>query len=229
MKETGLIFQSWGVRAIIAGTKTQTRRTRGLESLNCNPGLWSDPQVGHDPRFWIFSGEHGRRMVRCPYGVPGDFIYIKEGFSTCALGVYPCPQAWYRADFDQFDDPAKNLEHTCPPEYQDRLSQKYANFADCFACVREREGPFRWQSSMYMPRRLARYVRELTEVRVQRVQEISEEDARAEGVEAPVVGESSGYRGRYAIEWNRLNAKRGHGWDVNDWVWALTFGRMSPA
>jgi len=112
--------------------------------------------------------------------------------------------------------------------------------------------PIRWRPSIYMPLWASRITLEVTEVRVQRVQEISEKDAEAEGIEdqkagglaplwrmygpAPklafgVFGNLSHDRGQFATDardsfatlWNSINAKRGFGWDANPWVAAVTF------
>jgi hypothetical protein len=93
-----------------------------------------------------------------------------------------------------------------------------------------------------MPRKYSRILLDLTDVRVQRVQEIGEGDARAEGVLwVPGHGEiaqadlEEGYstyldcRQGFQVLWNSINAKRGFGWDVNPWVWAITFKRVDEA
>lgn len=99
-----------------------------------------------------------------------------------------------------------------------------------------------WRSGRFMPRWASRITLELTDVRVQRLQEISEEDARAEGVEPffqrfPNIGReqrlTSGelaadaeHRASYAVDWDTINGHRAL-WSTNPWVWALTFRRMA--
>jgi hypothetical protein len=89
----------------------------------------------------------------------------------------------------------------------------------------ERDGPVTWRSSMYMPRWASRYLLEVTDVRVQRVQEISADDAHEEGIpynsEVPIE--------QYEDLWDSINLKRGFGWDSNPWVWAITFRRIDAA
>lgn len=93
----------------------------------------------------------------------------------------------------------------------------------------------RWRSPIYMPRWASRILLEITDVRVQRVQEITEEDAIAEGtpledawqfidVGLPISAEA--WITAYADLWNRINLKRGFGWDVNPWAWAISFRRV---
>lgn len=87
-----------------------------------------------------------------------------------------------------------------------------------------------WRPSIFMPRWACRLELEIEEVRVQRLHEISEEDAIAEGVDA-VSGDDVrrqatwSRRQDFAQLWDRLNKKRGFGWDRDPFVWAITFRR----
>ncbi|MBU9388980.1 hypothetical protein KTE71_15765, partial [Burkholderia multivorans] len=91
-----------------------------------------------------------------------------------------------------------------------------------------------WRPSIHMPRAAARITLEITGVRVERLQSISESDARAEGVtieEHHTRGYCAGAYRPPSIRafhdlWDSLNAARGHGWDVNPWVWAIEFRRI---
>ena len=85
-----------------------------------------------------------------------------------------------------------------------------------------------WTPAIHMPRRACRIVLEVTGVRVERLQDISEDDARAEGCEA--IG-SGGYGpitfvNGYRALWDSLNAARGSGWAANPWVWVIEFKRV---
>lgn len=86
--------------------------------------------------------------------------------------------------------------------------------------------PIRWRPSIYMPREAARLFLRVTDVRVERVQDISEADAKAEGV-TPINDSECGYRGAFRELWNALNAKRGYDWYTNNWVWVYTFERIT--
>ncbi len=88
----------------------------------------------------------------------------------------------------------------------------------------------RWRSPIHMPRWASRITLEVTQVRVQRTQEISCEDALSEGVlpAGSMVIDWTAYRCGFVSLWNRLNAKRGYGWDVNPWNFAYTFKRLEP-
>jgi hypothetical protein len=76
-----------------------------------------------------------------------------------------------------------------------------------------------------MPREACRITLEITDVRVERLQEISEAHARAEGV-VPLAECAGSYSYAYAQLWDHLNAKRGFGWKINPWVWVVVFRRI---
>jgi hypothetical protein len=101
----------------------------------------------------------------------------------------------------------------------------------------------KWRPSIFMPREAARIFLKVTNVRVERLQEITEEDAIAEGIswldEAcysnngwtptlydPDSGGSPVFRDGFTALWDSINAKRGYGWDTNPWVWVYEFKRI---
>jgi hypothetical protein len=83
----------------------------------------------------------------------------------------------------------------------------------------------KWRPSIFMPRWASRITLHITDVRVERVQDISEEDAIAEGVLKAGGASLSLYAARHHFSqlWDRINAKRGYGWDINPWVWVVEF------
>lgn len=86
----------------------------------------------------------------------------------------------------------------------------------------------KWKPSIHMPKEAARIWLEVTDVRVERLQEITEEDARAEG--ALPTREERGYnccRDEFITLWDSINSKRGYGWDTNPWVWVIEFERIA--
>lgn len=102
---------------------------------------------------------------------------------------------------------------------------------------------WKWKPAIHMPRWASRITLEITQVRVQRLQDISEDDAKAEGVEHDgIVGyycddgnpndpEDFGahrcnWRFGFKMLWESINAKRGYGWEKNPWVWAISFRRV---
>lgn len=88
---------------------------------------------------------------------------------------------------------------------------------------------FRWKPSIHMPKEAARIFLKVTDVRVERLQDITEEDAIAEGMSKTladgVVFISA--KGNFHVFWDSLNIKRGYGWDTNPWVWVIEFERIN--
>ena len=80
-----------------------------------------------------------------------------------------------------------------------------------------------WKPSIFMPRWACRIVLEITDVRVERVQDISERDACAEGFGYPLTRDCK--KPKFRELWDKLNGPRGYGWEVNPWVWAISFRR----
>lgn len=165
-------------------------------------------------------GELMQTALRCPYGQPGDRLWVRE--TWCWL-TGNGRRIVFRADGEDqrggWDD--------VPPE---------------------RRPPLKWNSPIFMPRSASRITLELTEVQVQRLNDITEEAARAEGIQVPIsdagcppgkvkvlVAASSPYRpwklghefrAEFALEWDTLNAKRGFPWGANPFVWVLAFKRV---
>ncbi len=79
----------------------------------------------------------------------------------------------------------------------------------------------RWMSPIFMPRWASRITLEVVSVRVERLQEISDSDARAEGVLCDL-----NCRRPFVNLWDFINAERGYGWDANPWVWVIDFERI---
>jgi hypothetical protein len=102
-------------------------------------------------------------------------------------------------------------------------------------------GPYddvkKWKPSIFMPRAASRITLEVTEIRVERVQDISEEDARSEGVErfnddgviyyGPFNKGHANPRVAFEWLWDSINAKRGYSWEANPWVWVITFKQVN--
>lgn len=102
----------------------------------------------------------------------------------------------------------------------------------CYKADGDRSGILGWKSPMFMPRRYARILLSVVGIRVERLQDISEADAIAEGIEVDechhVIRPDDdvnwgGAVWEYASIWNRLNAKRGYPWESNPWVWVIEF------
>lgn len=192
----GIIFRGDHVLRILDGRKTQTRRL--LKPAPAYPDSWNDI-------VWSFedglmpgtrTGASLPCITRKPRYIPGETLYCKE--------------TWLRFDMDHVIG-----------------GKKYAYRADAThdgECARKSYG-YKWKSAMMMPEWASRCHIKITEIRVQRLQEISEEDAESEG--APLVDEVSGresldktrgsYRLGFRAMWDSINPK--HPWANNEWVW----------
>jgi hypothetical protein len=205
MKERPILFSAEMVRAILEGRKTQTRRV-----IKPQPDLlWNVMPDGRSCR-----GDHHRshdcewEQLRCPYGVPGDRLWVRESFR---MGKAPnCPQgiAWVGGT----EEHSRVIPHPDAPANAMHMA-------------------LRWEKkpSIHMPRWASRITLEIVDIRVQQLQEIGEEDAAVEGVRAwstPMPNSGHVYIPEFINLWNKINAKRGFGWDTNPWVWAITFKRV---
>ncbi|MBL8968255.1 MAG: hypothetical protein JNG85_14710 [Spirochaetaceae bacterium] len=219
MKERPILFSGPMVLAILEGRKTQTRRA-----------IKQFPTEGYRWGGWIVEGakrsDAGKATVvpesnwkycatgsikaRCPYGQPGDRLWVRETHIAHEVG-----HVQYAAD------------------YQDHSKDK--------------EYGVQWTPSIHMLRWACRLVLEVVSVRAERLNDISEEDAKAEGSylgRCPCLPRE---RDKSAIEklfqqtrchihgdefrelWDSINLARGYGWDVNPWVWVVEFKRIEGA
>lgn len=207
MKERPILFSGPMVKAILAGRKTQTRRVvKPQPSADWHPkvGRYHPTVVGRHgeeqpgPEVFGASDENEGRV--CPYGEPGDRLWVRESFADL-IGT--------------------GIEH------RDEIQKlrRYAYMADTqkgsYGDECRKDYGVKWVPSIHMPRAACRLVLEVTKVRVERVATISREDEIAEGVAAGTF---------YDSLWDSLNAKRGYGFhDVNPWVWVVEFRRSEPA
>ena len=154
-------------------------------------------------------GDAELRLPPCPYHIVSR-LYVKETWSQDHAKFYPNFSIVYRADGYPSDTDIKQWKTD-----EDKHTRA-----------------FRWRSSMFMPRWASRITLEVADVRVQRVQDISEEDARAEGAAGYLhqyqyrPGEPNGggpwpVREEYASVFESINGPGS--WGQNPWVWAYTF------
>ncbi len=205
MKEHPILFNSEMVRAILDGRKTQTRKI-----VKINP-LHHFNQTGckvyiEDARGRVHGEISG---LKCPYGVPGDRLWVRETWATFKFldnkkpskihqGI-PQPKIWYIADNDSWD--ARNPS---------------AAPSNCIGKIRP---------SIFMPKWACRLWLEVTAVRVERVQDISEGDALAEGITTggSAMGHKFTAKEYFAGLWDSIYAKRGYSWESNPWAWVTEF------
>lgn len=197
MKERPILFSGGMVRAILDGSKTQTRRV-----VKHSGDMEFDPQ---DPRYGPYlhpyvagdaMGEDAK--VPCPYGTPGDRLWVRETWAV-------------QHEYDA----------AAPSEIGASARWHYAATEDL--------GGLRKRPSIFLPRRGSRILLEITDVRVQRLQEISEEDARLEGAIGALndsIGDNWCAREAFAALWESIHGSGS--WDTNPWAWAITFRRIAP-
>lgn len=237
MTERPILFSGPMVRAILEGRKTQTRRVvKPQPSNGLSIGCYST-DGRPDLSEWVLSGVDGDPIdapaLRCPYGQPGDRLWVRETWRIGAWREGGRVALDYQASHEANRTPWLNP----PCEEFDKLVCQSA--LDCDAAVRigggsvyeskdggwrwERgDSPCRWRPSIHMPRWASRLTLEVTGVRVERVQEISEADAAAEGV-MPLQMDRGSCIPSYEGLWDSINVKRGFGWDANPWVWVVEF------
>jgi hypothetical protein len=210
VKQRPILFQGDMVRALLDGNKTQTRRLAKTEITMGLPSI-SGPRGGNGySRVYLLDKEHDRRDVSliCPYGQPGDQLWVRESH-------------WY---FKDDHDPVTGY---FPPKLTlDDFEYRADGESD-------RHG---WYPSIHMPRIGSRITLEITSVRVERLGEISEADAMAEGIDLEALAESQdrynmvadhNMTGRptaimaYRALWESINGPGS--WDANPWVWVVSF------
>lgn len=212
MKEIPVLFSTPMVQAILEGRKSQTRRLvkdkHVLYSLDVNKVI---------PEY--FKGGDGGW---CPYGQLGDILWVRE---TWGVGCRPDPFQGsvdgieFKADSQFIDD----VESLPLHQYEDF---DYGNY--------DKSG---WRPSIHMPKSIARIWLQVTDIRVERLQDISEDDAKAEGVEK--INDSifcwRHYAGQYAgcsdartsfrSLWQGINGDES--WNANPWVWVISYKVLS--
>lgn len=217
-KERPILFSTPMVQAILEGRKTQTRRIVKPQPEVCTnlPGrAWY--QRNKQERWCDFT--HEGFLNKCPYGQVGDVLWVREtwfrGFIS-ENGETPIEgesvRYWYKADSDwadhEWDHPTKEGPQTAPA----------------------------WKPSIHMPRKACRIRLRITDVRVERLQAISEDDSEAEGVEAYdthsyIPGEavmqieaSFSAKQVYETLWSKINGPES--WASNPFVWVINFQRI---
>lgn len=221
MKEKPILFKPELVRAILEGRKTQTRRVMRWQPLPESAFDYPEPdRVWSEiaPTRWArvddvpsFRSEDG--IFRCPFGAAGDRLWVRE---TWYCDHYDCKPPFGKASAEKIPTFRRHLEYLASHDCRDW----------------EAECPS-WRPSIHMPRWACRLVLPIAEVRVERLQDISEEDARAEGVDpVPAHGRwvtrprhEGGHwsaRPAFAALWDSAYGKTpGGSWDANPWVWVV--------
>ena len=196
-----ILFNGPMVRAILDGRKTQTRRViKQAINVYGNYVEVAGEVLPARETGWVawfpgrnianlpeFTKQQYAEGFGCPYGTPGDHLWVRETWMPALSGGV----AYHRADM--------------PAE---------AN-ADGVG----------WRASIHMPRWASRLTLAITDVRVQRLQDITTREIEAEGVlpDERYLGCANRYRHAFSALWDGIYARRGYGWEANPWVWVITF------
>lgn len=207
MKERPILFSGAMVRAILDGRKTQTRRA--VKPQAAYPASYDSVRYrinGCAAEFYLPGATEPAIRWLCAYGKPGDRLWVRETFTPDGVNAKAA------ADLGR-----QSVHYRADGEAPDYLK-------------------VRWRPAIHMPRWASRITLEVERVRVERLQEISESDAIAEGV-LPLTGQFLGSfavpgtraaSGTTAVEcfsrlWDSINQKKGFGWAANPWVWVIEF------
>lgn len=209
IKERPILFTAEMVNAILAGNKTMTRRvikpqphpdflSRGIAGMAA--------QWPKQDGIRIFMKDGCSELVKCPYGRPGDRLWVRE--------------AW-RA--------AKCYDELNGTQLTGKISGrniKYIEGVDKFL-----SGPQigRYRHARFMPRWASRITLEITNIKVERAQDITDTDALREGVDRTNTSITSipGYAvQRFKALWDSIYKDWGYGWDSNPWVWVIKFKKI---
>lgn len=206
-RERPILFSGPMVRAILEGRKTVTRRA--IKHQPDVPVTDAIPRRNypHGPATvdWYWRPKHGHLNgapshgwdFKCPYGEPGDRLWVRETFAHGHQDAGSDCGLLYRATDPGWDDNNSGL---------------------------------RWRPSIHMPRWASRILLEITAVRVERMQDISNEQARAEGYPADREADTGG-SGLDAWLWFRSlweSINGAESWAANPWVWVVEFKRVTP-
>ncbi|WP_064116730.1 hypothetical protein [Pseudomonas fluorescens] len=224
-KERPILFNGAMVRAILSGHKTVTRRPiKGNQIPSLSKSDYPENKwiaVVQDHPRWGFAAfgateeECAAELAMyggCPYGRQGDRLWVRETF---------------------IDLRGTGVEHRRDP---DGPLQRYAYAADCrpgsHSDEARKDFGLKYKPSIHMPRAACRILLEITNVRVERLQDISRSDIRAEGLQCPPElasdDVSPNYRDWYPAAWKELWNATGGDWDANPWVWVVEFKRVTP-
>lgn len=236
MKERGIIFNGEMVRAILDNRKTQTRRVMKVQPVECNHVHWPEyptPEWKSYEEVWscavcgngVSLARHGTRGITCPFGQPGDRLWVRE---TSGLQV--------RRDALGGTGEFRVYRASNPDAIR-------------YTIASGKIAPVKWVPSIHMPRWASRITLEITDVRVERLQDISPEDAVNEGLEVqnftgfgdepytPHFSEPDVYYDPLKKSWTEYPPEAFQGlwqsiygeasWASNPWCWVIEFKHIN--
>ena len=175
------------VRALLDGTKTQTRRV-----VKHAPTPWNPAHTAWD-------------MTKCMHGEAGDQLWVRETTIKVEDHGYEGP-VYAESDYGR-----TCLEFGLSPSDDDVTEVEPEDI--------------KLRPSIFMPRAMSRITLEITNVRVERLQDITRGDCMAEGCPFPNIAKETDPKGWYRDLWTSINGA--DSWDTNPWVWVIEFKRMA--
>lgn len=209
-----ILFNTDMVRATLEDRKTETRRlVKPIPPENARLELVGDRRHAMDLSIEI-PGPNDRRIYTPPY-LPGDILYVRETWSTkLSNECYAQPCHTGRCPYES----CESATGPCfPEEYIYKATDNLPSYGG------------KWHPSIHMPAEAARIFLHVTDLRVERLQEITEIEARSEGAEMiQIARELWSYRKGFEKIWNSTLKHMDHiryGWAANPWVWAIKYER----
>ena len=233
---TPILFNAPMVRAILEGRKTQTRRAFPKNYAQYEIDAPRGPEDYEAGYPFICDGDDCFSAVEyCPFGRRGSRLWVREAWRIGAWQLWSeavaidyradsfCRREWIRIGDD---DGGEAFDKYLKQSIADAKAAGLSADEEGQYHWKAGESPCRWRPSIHMPRWASRITLEITDVRVQRLQDISEEDAIAEGVVCPRLG-TYGMNPETVFRdlWDSI-AKPGTLWRDNPWVWAISFQRV---
>jgi len=251
-----IIMNDFSVQRILSGAKTQTRRVVKLRNLpnseiasihRDGAGFgwiaWSPKPVSAEETARIYPGPSG---FPCPYGKVGDHLWVRETWRIESFLEGEPVWFGYRADGDvaiedSTDDPRYEAwwERIAVQSTDELIKMNWPRKdADDVFHWNHKCSPLRWRPSIFMPRWASRITLKITDIRVERVQEISGEDCVNEGAttltdlnmmlskkDKTPFHEQNNRKARAIFQalWDSINSKKGYSWNDNPWVWCISF------
>ncbi len=227
MKERGMIFNGEMVRAILEGRKTQTRRMLSPLQLKMIDVAASIGECYQLESVHQHANSQSYYREWCPFGAVGDRLWVRETWGDVNLeGI---PAIAYRADGDVYSpmDDESFLDKDGAFKYDDPRVAKYCFAAWYSDLISGTEG--NWRPAIHMPRWASRITLEITDVRVERLQGISEADAKAEGIIPAAGGVEQGWQHRFNFRELWIGIYGEESWQHSPWVWVIEFKRVEDA
>lgn len=212
MKEIPILFSTPMVQAILEGRKTMTRRIL-KNPLPIGVRWWQ--VYARELIYRIIDSKHVSTHCKCKYGQPGDVLWVRETFAVSVGEFEPYDTLSYKADSFHRDIKRDGIEYAegilCEEGWHDETYAKETT---------------KWKSPRFMPKAVARIWLQVEEIRVERLQDITEEDAIAEGVTC-YEAETDWLTAKYGFEilWYKINGEES--WKANPWVWVVKFKTLS--